>query len=107
MVQEEVRLAHHRRKRDVGTPVILPVRVGYEGELGYALGAYIGKLQYARWASPADDRPILARLLDAIGTGAPQTLPDGAGETPAPICPTTAAEALRANPPSAADPRVL
>ena len=68
MVQEEVRLAHHRRKQD-GTPVILPVRVRHEGKLGYDLGAYLGRFQYARWTGPADHRPVLEQLLEAIVAG--------------------------------------
>ncbi|MES0114294.1 MULTISPECIES: AAA-like domain-containing protein [unclassified Mesorhizobium] len=103
MVQEEVRLAHHRRKKD-DTPVILPVRVAFEGELGYALGAYIGKLQYARWIGSADDGPILAQLLEAIGTGTLQKLVD---ETASLARPVDAVEAVRVRPSVAADPRVL
>jgi hypothetical protein len=106
MVQEEVRLAHHRRKRD-GTPAILPVRLRYEGELGYALGAYIGRLQYVRWAGPDDQEPVLARLLRAIGSGELRRLPGDPEKALSPSQPMTAADAIRTRPPTVADPRVL
>ena len=108
MVQEEVRLAHHRRKQN-GTPVILPVRVRHEGELGYELSAYLGRFQYARWTGPADHRPILEQLLEAIVAGGQDALgadgPRTAILAPSPLVPTV--DLTHARPPSAADPRVL
>ena len=61
MMQEEVRLAHHRRRQD-GTPAILPVRIAYDGPLGYALGAYIERLQHAVWSGPQDTPGLLAKV---------------------------------------------
>jgi pimeloyl-ACP methyl ester carboxylesterase len=62
MVQEEVRLAHQRRKRD-GTPFILPIRIRHEGPLGYALGAYIERYQYALWTGEQDTVAVVAQVL--------------------------------------------
>jgi pimeloyl-ACP methyl ester carboxylesterase len=64
MVQEEVRLAHQRRKRD-GTPFILPIRIRYEGPLGYAIGAYIERYQYALWTGEQDTAAVVAQVLKA------------------------------------------
>ena len=61
MVQGEVRTAHHRRKRD-GTPGILPIRVRYDGSLGYELDSYLHRVQYLIWDGPDDSQ----RLLDAL-----------------------------------------
>jgi alpha-beta hydrolase superfamily lysophospholipase len=109
MVQEEVRLAHHRRKQD-GTPVILPVRVRHDGELGYELGAYLTRLQYARWTGPADDRPVLEQLLEAIlagGQGALGAVSPCAADLAAPSPSGRSGDLTHARPPSVADPRVL
>jgi hypothetical protein len=65
MVQAEVRLAHQARRSD-GSPVIIPVRVRFDGRLDYELDAYIGRLQYLRWNSAADDLPVYNNLIRAI-----------------------------------------
>jgi len=71
MVQGEVRMAHHRRRRD-GTPGILPIRVGYDGPLGYELDSYLHRVQYASWERPDDSQ----RLLDAlVATPEPTDVP--------------------------------
>jgi hypothetical protein len=105
MVQEEVRLAHHRRKQD-GTPVILPVRVGYEGELGYELGAYLRRLQYVRWDRPGDGRLVLERLLGSLGSSdvfiSPERIGPALHDSDA-----SSRSAIEARPPTAADPRLL
>jgi len=65
MVVEEVRMAVERQ-RSGGQPVILPVRVGFEGALPYDLGAWLNPLSYALWRSPVDDERLLAELQRAI-----------------------------------------
>src|SRR5262245_60077736 len=61
-VQGEVRRAHHRRKAD-GIPMIVPVRIQYDGSLGYELDSYLYSINYTRWNKPADTQRILAELL--------------------------------------------
>ena len=65
MVLGEVRMAHRRRRRD-GSPYILPIRVNYKGELDYELGSYLDRIQYACWASQADNAEVLDQILAAI-----------------------------------------
>ena len=65
MVQEEVRIAHYRRKRD-GHPTIFPVRVLFDGELSYSLGAYVGSIQHTNWTGPTDHAVVLEHLIGAI-----------------------------------------
>jgi pimeloyl-ACP methyl ester carboxylesterase len=105
MVQEEVRLAHQRRKRN-GAPFILPIRVRYDGPLGYALGAYIERYQYATWKSDHDTPAVLAQILEASRTGvsAPVLREQGIEIEP-PVPNTESPTSLR--PVSAADPRLL
>ena len=71
MVQAEVRLAHHRRKRD-GKPEILPVRVDYTGPLDYELDSYVGRIQYALWTGPGDTPEIIRQILDRAAGEAPR-----------------------------------
>lgn len=62
MVQGEVRRAHAHSKA-VRRNMILPLRVAYEGELGYELDSYLGRLHYALWRGPEDDGRIVAEIL--------------------------------------------
>ena len=62
MVQGEVRRAHGQSKR-CGHNKILPLRVAYEGSLGYELDSYLGTLHYALWQGPQDDARIVAEIL--------------------------------------------
>ncbi len=68
MVQAEVRLAHHRQSED-GKPLILPIRIRYQGPLDYELGAYLDPLQYELWCAPSDNERVRTTILKAIGNG--------------------------------------
>ncbi|XXT18114.1 AAA-like domain-containing protein [Sorangium sp. So ce429] len=64
MVSAEVRIAYRKGSRG-GRPKILPVRVAYDGPLDYELDLHVGRLQYVRWASAADDDAVIAAVRDA------------------------------------------
>jgi hypothetical protein len=81
--------------------------VRYDGELGYALGAYIGRLQYAYWAGPEDNGPLLTRLLSAINSDQLLNVERKIKQSPIPSDTPAEADAVRVQPPTAADPRVL
>lgn len=66
MVVEEVRMAVEQRRLSGFQPVILPVRVRFEGRLPYDLGAWLNSINYALWREPADDERLLTELLRAI-----------------------------------------
>jgi hypothetical protein len=66
MVREEARLAHGQRKAE-GAPRLLPVRVAYDGPLGYALGAWVNPYQWATWKGPDDTGRVLRQILDVVG----------------------------------------
>lgn len=105
MVQEEVRLAHHRRKVN-GLPAILPVRVAYEGPLEYAVGAYLERLQYVLWRNAQDSQAILASLLEVAASGPDVTLREAARvQSSAQHPPAAITEPQRPRP--VADPRLL
>jgi len=65
MVIEEIRRAHDRHCTD-GRPIIIPLRVRYDGDLGYMLGACINPLQWARWESASDSARILQEILQVV-----------------------------------------
>jgi hypothetical protein len=102
MVQGEVRLAHHRGQPN-GRPRVLPIRVGYEGPLGYELECYLAPLQYISWHAPADSSVILKRLL-GLPSIASETRLVPPSEAPAPAA--GAAKESAARPSPSVDPRL-
>ena len=110
MVQQEVQLAAQRRRLD-GTPWFLPVRVAYDGPLGYALGAALDHYQYIRWAMAADDHQVLEALLAAISSAAVSLAERGIPKVENGPALTDVASGpssqLSVRPATAADPRVL
>jgi hypothetical protein len=108
MVQQEVQQAAQRRRRD-GTPWFLPVRVAYDGALGYALGSALYPYQHARWDRDEDDARVLAELLSAIGAGpSPNASPlAGTIQERADLVPIVASPTIAEQPAAAADTRVL
>lgn len=65
MVREEVKQAHHQYQTS-RKPLILPVRLVYDGALPYDMNAMLGPIQYALWREPQDTPTIASQLLDAI-----------------------------------------
>jgi hypothetical protein len=62
-VREEARFAHDWRNGQ-GTARLLPVRVNYDGPLGYLLGPWVNPTRWADWHDPADTQGLLKRILD-------------------------------------------
>jgi hypothetical protein len=83
MVRGEIEIARHHAAVS-GSPAILPVRIAFDGPLPYPLNAYLDKIQYATWSSPADTPRLLAELEAALsgnttGELSPMGAPAGAG----------------------------
>jgi hypothetical protein len=73
MVRGEIELARHHAA-SAGKPLILPVRVGFDGPLPYPLNAYLDGIQYATWNRPADTPRLVEELLAAsAGVPRPET----------------------------------
>jgi hypothetical protein len=105
MVRREVKLAHTLKKAEQLT--ILPVRVGFEGELPYDLGSYLDLIQYSFWKVGEPFAAICNQILQEIQN--PNVAIEDV-EEPHEACPQrlrTLAEAteLRGAPLPAADPR--
>jgi hypothetical protein len=66
MVREEVTLAYRLSKRTERALIILPVRVGFQGELPYDLGAYLNPIQYALWLNHESYESIGEQISSAI-----------------------------------------
>lgn len=64
MVRREIKMAYQMERN--GKMRLLPVRLAFDGELPYDLGAYLDPFQYARWENGAPFGPICQRLLAAI-----------------------------------------
>ena len=75
-VHEEARTAHERHCK-TGQPLFAPIRVRFSGDLGFALGVYVGWSQWGVWQSAADSPTVLRELMAmASGADAPaQTTP--------------------------------
>lgn len=61
MVIEEVKRIKSREQNGKG-PIILPVRVNFNGELPYKLGAYLNPITTHSWATEADTNILLETL---------------------------------------------
>jgi hypothetical protein len=66
MVRREVRLAYDRSRKVDRPLTILPVRVAFEGELPYDLGAYLDPIQYGVWRDGESHEVICSELKAAI-----------------------------------------
>jgi len=91
MVVEEVRVAEARFRATGTQPVILPVRIAFEGNLPYDLGAILNRLQYALWKTSADTEALTGQVLRAVGGGAELPAPALSGGEMDPAIPLSAA----------------
>ncbi len=66
MVRREVQLAHELSQQPGSRYTILPLRVAFQGELPYDLGAYLDPLQYALWQENTPHESIAHIVIDAI-----------------------------------------
>ena len=65
MVSTEILIAYKQAKL-TGSPVILPVRLNYFGDLDYDLMAYLGSSNYIAWGSHSDTKDVINQLCQAI-----------------------------------------
>jgi hypothetical protein len=65
MVQSEVLRAYEYRKLQ-GYPIVLPVRIAYEGLLPYTIAAFISQQQYVFWQSDQDTVRIGQEILEVL-----------------------------------------
>jgi hypothetical protein len=65
MVAGEIKLAHKLLK-ELGRPKILPVSLGFQGQLSYQLDAYLNRIQWAKWSGPSDTSRLVDQLMHAI-----------------------------------------
>ena len=66
MVRQEVKLAHGLTQESGKTFIILPIRIDFEGELPYDLGAYLDPINYTIWKEGEDFVITSRRILAAI-----------------------------------------
>jgi len=65
MVIEEINIAHQLQK-ERGTPILFPVRVAFREPLGYMLGAYLNRIQWAMWDGDDSTDDLMRVLRQAI-----------------------------------------
>src|SRR5262249_52270003 len=65
MVVEELKIAETVRLRQ-GRPRLLPVRLKFEHELPYDLGAILNPLQYVAWSSDKDSDRLIDDVVAAV-----------------------------------------
>lgn len=68
MMIEEVRISSELRK-EKGTPIILPIRIGYTERLPYDLGAMLDRIKHAFWRKEGDETHIIKQLNIAVSQG--------------------------------------
>src|SRR5215470_11989608 len=64
-VVTEIETAHYRNV-STGTPVIVPVRLGFEAPLRYPLSVYVNRFQYILWRDPGDTALLIRELTEVI-----------------------------------------
>jgi len=69
MVRREIAMAYTLKKANKLT--ILPVRLDFNGELPYELGAYLDLIQYVMWRPGESFDPICQAIVEAIRGSAP------------------------------------
>ena len=67
-VEEEVATAH-RLYKQYGQPGIIPIRLRFDGALGYSLGLYLNRFQYAFWSGPADSDRVIEGIVQTMARG--------------------------------------
>lgn len=73
MVQHEVRIAY--RRREMNALRILPVRLGFDGELSYELGAFLDPIQQSYWRPGESVQALAHHLLQVMGASKPSIVP--------------------------------
>jgi serine/threonine protein kinase len=67
MLAYEVQIAREAAQRRQGKPLILPVRVNFEGSLPEPLSAILDDIQWASWRGPEDNDRLLAEISSSLG----------------------------------------
>ena len=81
-VEEEVAIAHRLHKQ-YGQPRIIPIRLRFDGALGYSLGLYLNRFQYAFWNGPSDSDRVIEAIVETMARGGsedPSSEDIGAGQ---------------------------
>jgi len=65
MTVTEVEIAHNRRMR-TGEPIIIPIRLRFDGPLRYPLSAYVNRFQYLLWRGPEDTDALINQLIEVF-----------------------------------------
>ena len=83
MLAYEVQIAHDEAQKRQGKPILLPVRVNYEGKLPAELASILDRLQYFLWSGTQDNARLLNELQNALqNPPAIKKIPPPAGVVP-------------------------
>jgi hypothetical protein len=66
MVRREIKLAHQLSQKATNPLAILPIRIDFEAELPYDLGAYLDPIQYTKWKSGESYERVIGQITAAI-----------------------------------------
>jgi len=86
MLAYEIQIAHESAQQQAGRPMILPVRVVYQGPLPEPLAGVLDPLQAVLWRTPDDDERVVREIFRALRGEARET-PVGGGASAQPIPP--------------------
>ena len=71
MLAYEIQIAREAAQRRNGKPIILPVRVNFDGPLPESLGSILHGIQWARWNGPEDNNQLLAEITASLSQAKP------------------------------------
>jgi len=66
MLAYEIQIAYEESQIQEGKPLLLPIRVNYDGKLPTSIACYLDHLQYALWKDTDDKSVLIENLLESI-----------------------------------------
>jgi hypothetical protein len=66
MMVQEIETAYRAAKKTGGKPLLLPIRVAYEGALTNSVAPFLTGIQYFLWEDEKDDGPMLNEIAEAL-----------------------------------------
>jgi serine/threonine protein kinase len=71
MLAYEIQIAREAAQRRNGKPIILPIRVNFDGPLPESLGSILHGIQWAHWNGREDNNQLLAELTASLSQARP------------------------------------
>ncbi|HEY0427249.1 MAG TPA: AAA-like domain-containing protein [Pyrinomonadaceae bacterium] len=68
MLAYELQIAYEESQKNNGPPYLIPIRVGYEGNLPSSISGYLDQFQYTLWNDVSENSKLVKNILKALST---------------------------------------